>query len=489
MDFVAPRRNVLLVLALQALLAGCTSLPPAPLARVRVLPPRSEDPQTPTPHVSPEAAIPVDPENPSRGAKDAWVTVVVFAEFRSFFMVRHLLDAQDGLERDAVRLVLKVPSEGKLNEALVGAAQCSDFDKMAAYQLRLMKALVGGEAREARRAAGDVRGPRELAEDVDVLVAEAEPLGAELATCLREGLRSGRWAAVLSRDREAARRAGAPDGVYVNGVRFDLFFDSAALSKTIAAEIDATRQLLASGVPRADLYAVRSMQNKTVLAGRNFESDLDTKRRQRVAIESAPSEGPEDALVTVVGFVDLSSPDCASGGGALEAMRSAARGRERDVRVVARLVPPDDPKADTWREMLALEARKERGDAGYFGALQALCDLESPGRTWRELGTTLGLDATKLSRAVSEKSHRRALEAERAFMDALAADRGTIFVNGRRVEGGRREQWLDKSGRAYLFWDEAFRRVLLEELNAARQRVRGGRRRADSYEDALRLAE
>jgi protein-disulfide isomerase len=123
--------------------------------------------------------------------------------------------------------------------------------------------------------------------------------------------------------------------------------------------------------------------------------------------------------------------------------------------------------------MLAIEARKQGGDAAFFKAHDLLYASPSLGDDdLSRIATTLGLDAKKASDAIAKSAWKAAVERDQLEGDDLEV-KGTpcTFVNGRRIEGAQPLA--------------VFEQVVQEELAKADTKVKSGTPLAKLYAETI----
>src|SRR5262249_10580189 len=135
------------------------------------------------------------------------------------------------------------------------------------------------------------------------------------------------------------------------------------------------------------------------------EDREDTTTVFAIPVGSAPVRGPSDALVTIIEFADFQCPYCGRVQPTVEALRTKYG---NDLRIVFRHEPlPFHPRAEPAAQ-LTLEARAEKGDAGFWAAADMLFDnqraLEQS--DLESYAAKLGLDRAKVTAAIA--SHKYA---------------------------------------------------------------------------------
>lgn len=147
-----------------------------------------------------------------------------------------------------------------------------------------------------------------------------------------------------------------------------------------------------------------------------------------------------------------------------------------DVRIVFKQQPlPFHPQAEPAAE-LALEARAQRGDSGYWMAHEKLFAAQPSLDTASllDIARAMGLDEAKVSTAILAKKHRQTIEADSKMGNGFGAiGTPTFFVNGRKLSGAQ----------PY----ERFKQVVDEELPKARAKLASGTSRANLYDELVGL--
>lgn len=164
------------------------------------------------------------------------------------------------------------------------------------------------------------------------------------------------------------------------------------------------------------------------------ESDDDL---WRMPIDDAPSEGPADALVTIVELTDFQCPYCARGAAAMTAIRARF---PLDVRLVVRQRPlPFHEHARPAAEA-ALEARAQLGDAAFFRMSTLLfANQRSLTRSTLEtIAVAVGLDLARFRRALDDETHEEAIARDLGLGDRMGAEgTPTFYVNGELIVGAQ----------------------------------------------------
>jgi protein-disulfide isomerase len=187
-----------------------------------------------------------------------------------------------------------------------------------------------------------------------------------------------------------------------------------------------------------------------------------------VPIGSSPVRGPSDALVTVVEFSDFQCPFC----GRVEPTLAALRAKYgADLRIVWKNEPLPFHRRALPAAELALEARREKGDAAFWAVHDELFasqrDLDDP--SLMRIARSHGVSETAATKAISTNEYQPLIDADTTLAHVLGANgTPTFFINGHLLSGA---QPISK-----------FETVIDEELKNARVMVAKGTPRARVYD-------
>jgi len=209
-----------------------------------------------------------------------------------------------------------------------------------------------------------------------------------------------------------------------------------AFSRIIDAELAAANDLLRKGTPAAAVYKTRVAANY-VAPKPTVEDDEEPEDLViwKLPVKGAPSIGPSDALVTIVEFFDYQCPYCRRA----EATMTELMARyPKDVRVVLRQNPlPFHPRALPAAN-LALEARAQKGEAGFLEANRRLFEGKLEEADLLALGKELKLDEKRLRNALANNTHAAEIETDSDLaQDFKASGTPHFFINGLRLSGAQ----------------------------------------------------
>jgi protein-disulfide isomerase len=236
--------------------------------------------------------------------------------------------------------------------------------------------------------------------------------------------------------------------------------------------------------PYADPYAADPYAAPTVdpladplggLGAAGFGAEpLPAEPIRFVPIDDSPSQGPADALVTIVAFSDYQCPFCSRADATLAQIRE---NYGADVRIVYKHNPLPFHQDAMPAAELALEARAQRGDEGFLEAHAVLyqnqhtlsrADLE-------RISSGLSLDIQGTRRALDDHRHQAAIQRDADLAARIGATgTPTFFVNGAELRGAQ----------PY----EEFARVIDQQRLAANLLVASGIPRAQVYDTVMRDA-
>ncbi len=381
--------------------------------------------------------LPVAESAPSRGPKDAKVTIVLWSDFECGFkcsQIEPVLMTLAAAHPKDVRIVWKFrpvpdhPASLLASEAALAAAREGKFwqlhDRLFAEpgleraQLEEHASKIGLDMARFRQALDERTYAEEILADVD----------------LSEKLSIANLPQLFINGRPQPRDA----------------VSSEALEARVKEELENAKQLLKQGVPAEGLYASLIANGLEGVPEPGLaELPPLPQGRYTVDIGDSPIRGPKDAPITIVTFSDFQCPYCAR----LE--KTLARLGERYGEQL-RIVWKDAPNLEFHKEaMLAHQAARAAGEQGRFWEMHDqifrrpyLLNRSMLDRYARELG----LDMERFQTAVDSGKYQDAIREEFAYGVSLAGPSGTptVFINGRLIMG------------AYPY--DVFRQIIDEEL-------------------------
>jgi protein-disulfide isomerase len=401
------------------------------------------------------ALVPVG-ASPWRGASPAKVTLVVFSDFQCPFCAR-LAPTLEALERanpGTLRIVFKhnplpfhrdafLAAEASLAAAAQG--KFWDFhDKLMANQRHLQRTDLERYAQE---------------------------LGLDLHS-FRRDLDARVHRTAVDEDMALARRLGArgtPTSI-LNGRVLVGARPASAFQAVIDEEVREADQRLAEGVAPEHLYAEITRGRKIALppasSGRAHRPLAPSKRVHAVPVSDRDScKGPQDALVTLVGFLGFQCPYSWRSTATVDSLLRDYAGK---LRFCVKHHPLPFHRHGRDAATAALEAQAQ----GKFWAYHDLLFQNQRALERSDLldyARRAGLDAARVASAIDADLHAARLAEDEALTKRVGV-RGTptFFVNGRRLVGARPA--------------DAFKPLIDEELKKALALVKSGVPAARVYE-------
>ena len=242
----------------------------------------------------------------------------------------------------------------------------------------------------------------------------------------------------IQRDIALAAKVGAngTPAFRINGITLSGAQPLESFTSVIDAELAATAGLRAKGTAPSAMYGARVAANFAAPPPpppeENEEEDLTI---WKVPVKGAPTSGPADALVTIVEFFDYQCPYCRR---VETTMTELKKLYPKDVRVVLRQNPLPFHAHALPAANFALEARAEKGDAGFFAANEKLLQNGLEDEDLVQLGRDLKLDERRVHAAISSKVANPLIDADVDLASDLKAS-GTphFFINGQRLSGAQ----------------------------------------------------
>jgi protein-disulfide isomerase len=238
---------------------------------------------------------------------------------------------------------------------------------------------------------------------------------------------------------------------FINGARIVGAQPIEAFRRIIDAELLAAQELHNAGTKAQDIFAVRVKVNlalepeeERVAEGAPGAAPADNDSTvYNVPVDQQPVEGPNDAPVTIVEFVDYECPFCRQVEGTREQL---LKKYGRQLRFVVRHNPlPFHPRA-LPAVRLAIEAFKEKGNPAFWATHRRLLESENlDDAKLLAIADSLKLDHNRAKHAVEAPAYQEILDGDAALAVALKAT-GTphFFVNGIRVSGAQPADFFER---------------------------------------------
>jgi len=314
-----------------------------------------------------DSPIPVSSDDPVWGNRNAPVTMVVFSEFQCPFCARvepTLDQVKSTYGPDKVRIVWK-------SQPL----PFHDKAKPASEAAQAVFALKGSEAFWKFHDLA-FKNQKELGPESYEKWAVAA--GVDLAKFKAE-LASKKHLKKVDEDQALANKVGANgtpafriNGAELSGAQpFDKF------KELIDKELAKANAKIAAGTPKDKIYVEMSKENFKAAPARNNDDDEgekeDDKTVWKVPVGNSPQLGKKDAIVTIAVFSEFQCPYCKRVGPTFDKVRETYGDK---VRIVWKHQPlPFHPRAEPASE-LALEARAQKGDKGFWDAHDKLFESQ-----------------------------------------------------------------------------------------------------------------
>lgn len=210
-----------------------------------------------------------------------------------------------------------------------------------------------------------------------------------------------------------------------------------SFTSIIDAELAAANDLRRKGTAAEAVYKTRVAAN---YAAPKPTAEEDDEPEQdlviwKLPVKGAPSIGPSDALVTIVEFFDYQCSYCRR---AEATMNELMARYPKDVRLVLRQNPLPFHARALPAANLALEARAQKGDAGFLAANRRLFEGKLEEDDLLALGKELKLDEKRLKNALANNTHAAEIEADMDLAsDFKASGTPHFFINGLRLSGSQ----------------------------------------------------
>ena len=415
--------------------------------------------------------IPIRADDPTRGNRNAFVTLVVFSDFQCPFCAKVAETLEQLSVRygpDSLRIVFK-------HQPLPFHDKATMTAEVAANVMQL-----GGST--AFWAFHNIAFARQSSLSEQEAIAWAVEVGIN-EQALRANLAQHRGQSKVAEDVAIAKAVGVVGTPcsFVNGALVSGAQPLSSFVEVIDAELEKAKSLATRGVKRDAVYGRMLTTNleakeaidaaaKAKKAERDDDDEPAATTIYKVAVGSAPVRGPATALVTIVEFSDFQCPYCSRVGVTLERIRKEYGDK---VRFVWKDTPlPFHPRALPAANF-ARSAKAQKGNAGFWTAHDKLfaeqryledADLE-------KLAKVLGLNPQVTMAAVRNNTFKAQIDADVQQGKSVGVNGTPHFViNGRRLVG------------AQPF--EKFKPVIDQELARAEAMLKTGVARAALY-DAL----
>lgn len=372
--------------------------------------------------------VPVSADDPQKGPADALVTVVVFSEFQCPFCKRvtGTVSAISNKYGNDVRVVWK--------------------DNPLGFHPRAMPAAVLAHMAFKQKGADAFWKAHDLLfesqpklEDND-LARIASEVGLSWPA-VKAAIDAGTYKDDISADQELANdlNARGTPHFFVNGMRVKGAQPLDKFTTVIDAELAKAKALVAKGTRRSKVYEEIMKNGKA--------PPPPDKKDVGPPPATAPSVGPATAKVVIQEFSDFQCPYCKR---VIPTVEQIKKKYPNNVRVVWRNLPLPFHKNAQLAAEAALEAKAQKGDAGFWQFHDKLWEAQGEQGGQERAGLEkiaqgLGLDMAKFKAALDSGKHKAAIEADKAAANK-AGIRGTpgFSINGYFISGAQPLAAFDK---------------------------------------------
>jgi len=413
--------------------------------------------------------IPVTDAQPSKGPKDALVTIVEFSEFQCPFCARVLPTTKQVIDTygEKVRIVWR-------NNPL-------SFHNNAAPAAELAMEAYAQGGNDKFWEVHDTLFANQKALGRAELEGYAEKAGLDSAK-VKKALDESTHKKAIDGDQGLAAQLGAGGTPYffINGRQLRGAQPFAAFQKVIDEELATAETLLKQGVKKEQIYATVTKSGLTKAAAKKPQAPKagqpDPKAVYKVPLKgNEPQKGADDALVTIVEISDFECPFCGRVTPTLEAVQGKYG---KDVRVVWMNNPLPFHKNAKGAANAALEAHAQKGNKGFWAMHDKMFANQKALTTdnLEKWAKEQGLNVSKFKKALADDKYGKTIQEQQALASSLGA-RGTpaFFINGRNLRGAQPLA--------------AFTTVIDEEMAKAKALVAKGTPRAKVYETTIAKGE
>jgi protein-disulfide isomerase len=458
--------------------APATGAEPAPVAVVVPSEPEAQEPALATVRVdepadgavmvgaggADDSIFAISPNDPALGRPDALVTLVVFGDIQCPFTSR-LFGTLENLRRQygdgELRIVWKhLPLP--FHKEAAPAAEAS----VAVHRLGGSRAFYCflGELFDKQRSL-----------DATVYQQAAQKCGVNPAAMEAE-VRSGNPARKVAADQQIAQATGTrgTPNSFINGFQLSGAQPVDKFISALDAEKAEARKAIASGVSPLELHASRAKENFSKPAprpARPSAAAMPNTTVYKVPVGQSPVLGSQYALVTIVMFQDFQCPFCRRSASTIAQLRTEFG---NDLRVVFKHNPLPFHKEAMPAAQLAMEARAQKGNTGFWQAYDALfAETRIDDAILDQVARNLRLNAHAVRSAITSNRHQTAIDADVQLARQLGATgTPTFYINGRRLTGA---QPIEK-----------FRALINEVLPTAKALTQRGVPRARVYAETIK---
>lgn len=219
---------------------------------------------------------------------------------------------------------------------------------------------------------------------------------------------------------------------FINGKRLSGARPVAHFRALIDSELERAKKFIATGIRNAEVYD--AVQKEALSPG------LPKKLDQLVPDNGRPSRGPARAPVTIHIFSDFQCPFCRQ---SEQILQKLEKQNQEQLRFVWHDMPLDFHERALPAARAGREAFAQKGNAGFWKMHSLLFSLEDGAvslmpEDLRNYGKQVGLDATRLNKALEDASVHPQIEADKALAASLGIRGTPAFVVGPYLVTGAR---------------------------------------------------
>ncbi len=381
-----------------------------------------------------DSPIPITSKDPMWGNRDAPVTIVHFSDFQCPFCSKvdaTMQQIKSTYGPDKVRIIWK-------NEPL-------PFHPHAKPTAEAAMGVFALKGNDAFWKFHDLAFHNQSALSPEQCEKWAKQVGVDVNK-FKAGMEAHTWLKKVESDHAEAQKVGVngTPASFINGVSVSGAQPFPKFKAVIDQELQKAQAKIASGTPKDHVYVVMSQENHKNAPPPADQEEQDDKTVFKLPIGKAPVRGPATALVTIVEFSDFQCPYCKRVEPTLKALKDKYGDK---IRLVWKNEPlPFHPRAEPAAE-LALEARAEKGDAGFWAAHDKLFEMQPKleDSDLQGAAQALGLDVGKVMDAIKTHKWKPVLAADSDEAEDFQAS-GTphFFIDGRRLVGAQPQDKFEK---------------------------------------------
>ncbi len=267
---------------------------------------------------------------------------------------------------------------------------------------------------------------------------------------------------------------------FINGSRLVGAQPVDEFRRVIDIELANVRQLRNAGTRPEDIYAARVKANlalepeeERVVGGAGAREPEQDTNVYRVPVDRQPVQGPGNAPVTIVEFIDY---ECPFSRRVEDTREQLLKKYPEQLRFVIRHNPLPFHSRALPAARLAIEAFKQKGNAGFWSMHRRLLETEQlDDANLLALAKAEKLEPTRAKRAIESPIHTDIIDEDAALAtDVRASGTPHFFINGVRLSGAQPQQ--------------NFEHLIDEQLAKAKSLIKSGTAGASVYSAIMKQA-